>query len=121
MALQSFFNRLHRRLPERNALFVDFVAQLDNRMQPLPGHPLGPLQHSLCIAQLRPIPLQFQDTPAPLDGMLFAVVRRIRQQLNRLVNGVGWLHHTMEKLCAPATALRTIVHFALDQTRGSLL
>ena len=43
MALQSFFNRLHRRLPERNALLVDFVAELDDRMQPLPGHPLGPL------------------------------------------------------------------------------
>jgi pimeloyl-ACP methyl ester carboxylesterase len=32
MALQSFFNRLHRRLPERNALLVDFVADLDDRM-----------------------------------------------------------------------------------------
>src|SRR5215831_2718930 len=84
MALQSFFNRPHRRLPERNALLVAFVAELDDRMQPLPGHPLGPLQHGLGINQLRPIPLQLQETPAPLDGIIFAVVRRIIQELNRL-------------------------------------
>ena len=77
MALQAFFNRLHCCLPERNALLVAFVAERDDRMQPLPGHPLGPLQHGLCIDQLRPIPLQLQDTPAPLDGIIFAVVRRI--------------------------------------------
>ena len=46
MSLQSCFNRLHRRLTECNAFLVDFVAELDDRMKPLPGHPLGPLQHS---------------------------------------------------------------------------
>src|SRR5438309_9872982 len=40
MALQTFFNRLHCRLPERHALLVAFVAERDDRMQPLPGHPL---------------------------------------------------------------------------------
>src|SRR6266446_8563961 len=43
MALQSLFNRLHRHLTERNALLVDFAAELDDRMNPLPGHLLGPL------------------------------------------------------------------------------
>src|SRR2546427_12316106 len=43
MALQSFFNHLHRRLPERNAILVDFVAELDDRMQHLPV---------ICLAQL---------------------------------------------------------------------
>src|SRR5713101_3424348 len=121
MALQACFNRLHRRLTERNAFLVDFVAELDDRMKPLPSHPLGPRQHRLCVDQLRPIPAQFQNTPAALDGIIFAVVRRIIQQLNRLVNGVGELHHPMEKLRAPATAFWTIVYFDLDQTRGSLL
>src|SRR4030095_880986 len=121
MALQACFNRRHRRLTERNAFLVDFVAELDAWMQSLPGHPLGPLQPRLCIDQLRPLPLQFHDTPAPLDGLICAVVRRIIQQLHRLVKGVGELHHTREQLCAPATALRTIVHVALEQTRGSLL
>lgn len=121
MALQAFFNRLHRRLPERNALLVDFVAEFDDRRQPLPGHPLGPLHHGLCIDQFRPIPLQLQDTPAPLDGVIFAVVRRIIQELNWLVNLVGELHHAMQKLRTPATALWAIIHFDLQQTRGGLL
>src|SRR6266566_9165468 len=105
MALQSFFNYLHRRLPERNALLVDFVAERDDRMQPLPGHPLGPLHHGLCIDELRPIPLQFQDTPTSLDRIIFAMVRRIIQELNRLVDVVGELHHARQKLGTLATAL----------------
>ncbi len=121
MALQSLFNRLHRRLTKRDALLVHFAADLDDRMNPFPGHLLGPLQHRLCIDQLRPIPLQLQDTPTPLNRIILAVVRWIIQQLNRLIHVVGKLHHTMEKLCTPATALRTIVHFDLDQTRGRLL
>ena len=121
MSLQACCNRLHRRLTECHAFWVDFVAELDDRMKPLPGHPLGPLQHRLCIDPLRPIPLQCQDTPAPLDGILFAVVRRRIQPLHRLVNGVGELHPTMAQWCAPATALRTILPFALQPTRGRLL
>jgi len=121
MALQSCFNCLHRRLPEHNALLVHFTTELDDRMNPLPGHLLGPLKHRLCIDQLRPIPLQLQDTPTPLNRIILAVVRGIIQQLNRLLHVVGTLHHTMEKLCTPATALRTVVHFDLDQIRGRLL
>ena len=121
MSLPSCCNRLHRRLTECHAFWVDFVAELDDRMKPLPGHPLGPLQHRLCIDPLRPIPLQCQDTPAPLDGIIFAVVRRIIQELNRLVHGVGELHHAMQKLRTPATALRAIIHFDLQQTRSGLL
>ena len=121
MALQSFFNSLHRRLPERNPLLVDFAAELDDWGQPLPGHPLGPLHHGLCIDQLRPIPLQLQETPTPLNRLIFAMVRWIIQQLNRLMDRVGKLHHTMKKLCTPATALRTIVHFDLDQACSRLL
>lgn len=121
MALQSFFNRRHRRLPERNALLVDCVAEFDDRRQPLPGHPLGPLHHGLCIAQLRPIPLQLHDTPAPLDGIVFAVGRRSIQELNRLVNVVGELSHAMQKLRAPAAALRAMIHFDVQQTCGGLL
>ncbi len=90
-------------------------------MKPLPRHLLGPPQHRLHIDQLRSIPLQLQDTPTSFDGILFAVIRGIIQQLNRLVDDVSELHHTREKLCAPATTLRTMVHFDLDQTRVRLL
>src|SRR5882762_3667831 len=37
------------------------------------------------------------------------------------MNGVGKLYHTMQKLGASATALRTVVHFDLELTRGRLL
>src|SRR6516225_6753096 len=118
MALQSCFHRLHRRLTERDAFVVDLTTELDNRMNTLPGHPLGPLHHRLHIDQLRPIPLQLQDTPAPLNRIILAVIRRVIQQLNRLVYVVGKLHHTREKLCPPAPALWTVVHFDLEPTRS---
>ena len=49
------------------------------------------------------------------------MIRRIVQQLKRFVDAVGELHHTREKLRPPPTALWTIVHFDLDQTRLCLL
>ena len=44
-----------------------------------------------------------------------------KNTLNRLVDDVSELHHTIEKLCAPATALWPVVHCELDQTRVRLL
>lgn len=43
------------------------------------------------------------------------MVRRVIQQLHRLANGIDELHHTVETLRSPATALRTVVHFDLDR------
>ena len=117
MALQACFHGLHRCLPERDTFVVHFAAQRDNRMQPLPGHLLGPFQHRLRIDQFRPIPLQFSDTPATLNRIIFAMVRRVIQQPDRLLNRVGKLYHTMQKLGASATALGTIVHLDLSLTR----
>src|SRR5467141_1947770 len=117
MALQACFHGLHRCLPERDTFVVHFAAQLDNRMQPLPGHLLGPCQHRLRIDQFRPIPLQFSDTPATLNRMICAMGRRVIQQPDRLLNRVGKLSHTMQKLGASATALGTIVHLDLSLTR----
>ena len=117
MALQACFHGLHRCLPERDTFVVHFAAQLDNRMQPLPGHLLGPFQHRLRIDQFRPIPLQFSDTPATLNRIICAMVRRVIQQPDRLLNRVGKLYHTMQKLGASATALGTIVHLDLYLTR----
>lgn len=74
VALQSVFDRLHRGLAECNALVIDLAAECDDGMDTLPRHTLSPLQHRLHINQLRPIPVQFQDPPATLDGIIFAVV-----------------------------------------------
>lgn len=90
-------------------------------MKTLPGHLLGPTQHRVHIDQLRAIPLPLQDTPASFDRMIFAMVRWIIQELNRLVDHVSELHHTREKLGPSATTFWTIGHFDLDQTRLCLL
>lgn len=92
-----------------------------HRMQPLPGHLFGPPQHRLRIDQLRAIPLQLSDSPAPLNRIIFAVGRRVIHQLDGLLNGVGQLDHPLQKLRAPATALWPVVHFELEQTGGCLL
>jgi len=120
-ALQSCFNRRHRRLPEREALLLYFVAPCDDRMSPLPGHLLGPPSPRLGIDQLRPMPRQLQDPPTPFNRMICAVIRRRVQELHRRVDEVCQLHQTREKLPAPATALWTIVHLHLDQTRLGFL
>jgi hypothetical protein len=121
MALPSCCNRRHRRLTECQAFLGDFVAARDDRMPPLPGPPLGPRHHRLCLEPRRPMPLQCQETPAPLDGMIWAGGRRRIPPRHRLGHGVGSRHHTREQWGAPATALRTLVPVDLEQPRGSLL
>ncbi|MCM8613019.1 hypothetical protein, partial [Accumulibacter sp.] len=46
-------------------------------MNAFPSHALRPLQHRLGIGQLGAVPVPFQDSPAALDGVVLAVVRRI--------------------------------------------
>jgi len=111
---------MHGPLAQRHPLLVGLPAECDDRVNPLPCHTLSPLQHRLHINQLRPIPVQFQDPPATLDGIIFAVVGWIIKQLDGLANIVGELDHAMQKLCASPTALRTVIHFDLEQTRGCL-
>src|SRR6516165_298919 len=79
---------------------VDLPTEGNDGVHALPCHRLGPLQHRLHIDQLGPVPVQFQDAPAPLDGIILAVVRGVIQQLNRLANGIAERHHTMQKLRA---------------------
>src|SRR5262245_2537463 len=104
MALQSCFNCLHRRLPERNAFLVDLLAQRDDGGYALPRHRFGPRYHRLDIDQLGPVPMSFQDAPAPFDGMILAMVWWGIEQLNRLANGIAKGHHALQKLRALSTA-----------------
>src|SRR6266536_3601700 len=64
-------------------------------MHALPGHTLGPLHHRLHIDELGPVPVQFQDAPTPLDGMILAMRGRVIQQLHRLANGIAKRHHCL--------------------------
>ena len=74
---------------QRNALLIHLTAQLDDRMDTLPRHTSWPIPASSRIDELRPIPVQLQDAPATLNGIVLAVVRRVIQQLNGLANVVA--------------------------------
>jgi hypothetical protein len=114
VALQPLFDLAHHTLAEGNPLLIDLMTERDKRLNPLPRHTLGPLHHGLDIDQLGPIPVQFQDTPATLDGIVLAVVGRVLQQLDRLRNVVGKLHHTVQKLGTHAAAFWAVIHFDLE-------
>src|SRR2546425_829349 len=112
---------MHGPLAQRHPLLIAFLAELDEWVYTLPGHTLRPLQHRLDIHQLRPIPVQFQDAPTPLDGIILTMVRWVVQQMNRLTNAIAKRHHPLQKLRPLPTALRTVVHFDLQLRHGDLL
>ena len=64
-------------------------------MNPFPRHTLRPPEHGLDIDEFGPIPVQFQDTPAALNGIVLAVVGRIIQQLDRFADVVGKVHYAV--------------------------
>src|SRR5262249_28525221 len=102
-------------------LVVALPAEGNDRVKPLPGHTLGPLHHRLYIHQLGPVPVRFQDAPAPLDRIILAMVRGLIQQLNRLANSVATWDYAMQTLCPSSTALWAIIHSDLQPRHRHLL
>ena len=90
-------------------------------MDALPGHALGPLQHGLDIDELCAVPMLFENPPTALNGVVFAVVRRIVQELNRASDGVGEGHQTCQELGAVPMAFRTVVELDLELRDGVTL
>ena len=88
-------------------------------MKTLPGHAAGPCQHRLGIGQLGPVPVLFQDSPATLHRIVFAVVRRVVQEVDGLASVISKFDHTLEKLRAAATALRAVINLDLESCHGS--
>ncbi len=82
-------------------------------MNAFPGHALCPRQHRLGVRQFGPVPVLFQDAPATLDGIVFAVVRRKVQQANGLADVIRELNHPLEKLRAPTIALGPVIRLDL--------
>jgi hypothetical protein len=54
-----------------------------------------------------------QNPPAPLHGIVFAVVWRVVQELDGLTNVIGEFDHSFEKLRAPTITFRPVVGLAL--------
>src|SRR4051812_12696804 len=121
IAFQACFHRPHRHLAQRHAFCIDCAAELDNRLQPFPRHPLGPFQHRLHIDQLGAIPMQLHNSPTAFNRIVLAVIGRVIQQLERLADGIGKLHHAMEKLRPHTAAFRAVVHFDLHPIDLALL
>ena len=121
MALQAGFHCLHRGLAQRHPFCVDFATELHYRLDSFPRHALGPLQHRVHIAQLSPIPLQFQNPPTALNRIILAVIGGIIEQLDGFADAIDQVHHPLEKLRAHATALWAVVHFELHPLNRVLL
>jgi hypothetical protein len=102
--MQSLFNRLHLRFIQGDSLQVGLWVQFDDGVNPFPCHTLCPSQHRLLILQLRTIPMLFQNAPTPFNGIVFAVIGRVVEQLNGLANPVRKRHHPLEKLGANTAA-----------------
>jgi len=83
-------------------------------MKTFPGHAPGPGQHRLGIGQFGTVPVLFQDSPATLHWIVFAMVRRIVQEADRLADVIGKLDDSLEELRAPAIALRSVIDLDLD-------
>ena len=121
IAFQACFHRPHHRLAQRYTLCIDFPAQLDHWLYPFPRHPRGPLPHRLHIDQLGTVPMQFHHPPTALNGIILAVIGRVRQQVDRLPDRVDTLHHATEKWGPHTAAFRALVHCDLHAIARALL
>jgi hypothetical protein len=60
------------------------------------------------------VPVLFQDSPATLHRIVFAVVRRVVQEVDGLADVIGKLDDSLEELRAPAIALRFVIGLDLE-------
>ena len=121
VALQARFDCMHGPLAQRHPFLGDLPAACDDRVHPLPCHTLRPLYHRLDMHHLGSVPVQFSNPPAPLDGIILAMVGGVIQPLNRLANGIAQRHHAMQKWRPPPTTFRAVIHGDLQPCHGHRL
>lgn len=92
-------------------------------MNSLPCHRSRPVQSFLNGVQECPIPVHFQDTPATLDRVVFAVIGRIVDQANRQLVTIREFDHPLDELRAIAGHFRPVVQIddQLPDMRANLL
>jgi len=105
----------HRRLAKRDALLIDLVAEMNNRVETFPGHAASPGQHGVGIVEQCAIPMLLENAPAAFDGIVLAVIGRVVEQLNRLAAGIAKLDHASQKLGSHTTTLGSVIDFELDE------
>ena len=115
MAFQPRLHCLHGLFGKGDTFFIDLASQLHNRVNTLPSHAPCPLQHGLSIGQFCAVPVLFQNPPATLHRIVFAVVWRVVQERDGLADVIGEVHHSVEKLRASTMTFRPIVGLDLQQ------
>src|SRR5512144_961816 len=62
-----------------------------------------------------------QDAPAAFNRIVFAVIRRVVQQLDGFAGVIGEVHYALEELRPHSTAFRPIIDLQLEVGDGSPL
>ena len=75
----------------------------------LPFHSQCTDPHNLPAGQQDAVPLLLQRGPTAFDWIVFAVIRRIVEQVDFQTRPVRKLDHSFEKLCSRTRVLRTII------------
>jgi hypothetical protein len=104
---------LHGILDHGDSFLIDRAAQFDDGMNAFPGHALGRLQHRLGVGELGTVSVLFQDSPATLHRIVFAVIGRIVQEADAFADVIGKLDDSLEKLRTPTIALRSVIRLDL--------
>ena len=114
MSLQARLNLAHGGFGKRDPFLVEPVTDFDHGMEAFPGHTFRPSDHGLGISELSAVPVLLQDPPTALNRVVFAVVGRVVEQLNRLADLVSEVDHAFEELGPPAIAFGSVVDFDLQ-------
>ena len=88
------FQLLHLSGGQFDPSLVDFIDQLDEGMLAMPGHGLGKPQGGRDA-------LQQDAVPAPFDGIILAVIRRIVGQADGQLLPLAERHDALEELGSP--------------------
>ena len=94
---------------QANSFFIDPLQEFYEGVASLPRHRSSPSQSRLDRIQERAVPVPFQDAQAKFNGIVFAVIRRIVNQLNRQVMTVCEFDQPLDELSAMAGKLRAVI------------
>ena len=75
--LQALFKGPKGFLRQTHTAFVGLLQESNDRRNAIQVHGFGPLQYRVSRVQKRSIPMPFENAPASLDGIVFAVIRGV--------------------------------------------
>lgn len=103
------FKLRHLLLREPDTGCVESGNPLDSRVLSTKGHVLSKAQHRVTRVKQSAIPVLFQHTPDPFNGVVFAVIGRIICQIHRHLKTINEGSQPLHELRATAVIFRAIV------------